>query len=483
MQEFRNRRISIIGAARSGIAATDVLTRLGADVLLSDSKTADQLGAARREEIAATGALFVAGADVEAALPPGTALVVTSPGVPKTAAVLQEAVRRGIPVWSEIELAYRLTEAPIVAVTGTNGKTTTTLLIAAMLQAAGKEALVAGNVSADEIKRTLVDAAFATSAYRRSEAMTRPGAQPILVVEVSSFQLEWVETFAPHVGVLTNITPDHLNRHADFTEYAQAKARLFAAQRPDDWAILNADNSMARTIGMGNLQARRCWFTGNVCPPDEGPVAWLEDDVLTVRLERDQAPIALLRRTELPPTLPGRHSVENTLAASAAALALGAEAHAIAEAVRLFPGVAHRMEFVAEIAGVRYINNSMCTNVAASISSLAAMDRPTILIAGGADKALDFAPLVPTLHTRAKQVILIGSAADKLESAFLGGGYNAIERAPSLEAAVSRAHGLARPGDAVLLSPGCASFDMFTDFEARGAAFRQAVRALDKDMP
>ena len=463
----------MIGAARSGISAANVLTRLGADVLLSDTKTAEQIGPERLAEIEATGARFLPGARVAEALPAGTELVVTSPGVPKTAAALQEAVRRGIPVWSEIELAYRLTEAPIVAVTGTNGKTTTTLLIAAMLEAAGKNALVAGNVSADEIKRTLVDAAFATSRYAGVERQ-----DAILVAEISSFQLEWVEQFAPRVGVLTNITPDHLNRHADFEEYAQTKARLFAAQGPEDWAVVGYDNPAARAIGQGNLRARRCWFTKSACPPSDGPAAWLEDGVLTVLLAGE--PVAILRRADLPTTLPGLHSVENVLAASAAALAMGAEAGAIAEAARHFAGVAHRMERVAEIDGVLYINNSMCTNVAAAICSLAAMDRPTILIAGGADKDLDFAPLVPTLRARAKHVLLIGSVAEKMQQTFTVGGFSALSLAGSLEEAVRRARDLARPGDAVLLAPACASFDMFADFEARGVAFRQAVYALSK---
>lgn len=457
----------MIGAARSGIAAADALSRLGADVLLSDGKTAEQLGVARVAGLEATGAPFVLGGSVTEALPEGTHLVVTSPGVPKTAPILQEAVRRGIPVWSEIELAYRLTSAPIVAVTGTNGKTTTTLLIAAMLEAAGEPALICGNVSADEIKRTLVEAAVSSD----------HSGNAILVAEISSFQLEWVETFAPKVAILTNITPDHLNRHASFDEYAHTKARIFAAQTADDWAVLNYDDPVTRKIGQAGLPGRLCWFTTGTRPPDDGPAAWVEEDILTVRLEGHGA-IPILPSRDLPFTLPGIHSVANVLAASVAALAIGAGAEAIAKAVRSFSGAAHRMEFVTEIRGVRYINNSMCTNVAAAIHSLAAMDRPTVVIAGGADKELDYAPLTPTLREKAKQLILIGAVADKMETIFRAGGYDAISRAATLEEAVQQAQRLTVPGDAVLLSPACASFDMFTDFEARGVAFRNAVRAL-----
>ncbi len=490
--EFRHRRISVIGAARSGVGAAGVLVRLGAEVRLSDSQTAEQLGAERVAEIQATGARYALGASVADALPDATDLVVTSPGVPRTAEVLQEAVRRGIPVWSEIELAYRLSAAPILAVTGTNGKTTTTLLLAAMLQAAGREALVAGNVSADAIKRTLVDAAFATfeaaasPAESGKQACAGQTASTMIVAEISSFQLEWVERFAPKVGILTNVTPDHLNRHADLEEYAQAKARLFAAQGPDDWAIVNQDDPVAWAIGVRSVEAhperaRLVWFTRRSREESALPGAWVHAGRLKVRLESGQTPVTVLALAELPPTLPGAHSVENVLAAAAGALAAGAEAEAIAEAVRHFAGVPHRMEFVAEVDGVRYINNSMCTNVVAAIRSLQAVDRPTVVIAGGADKALDFSPLVPALLEKARHLVLIGTAADKMEATFRAGGYTALARADTMEAAVAQARRLARPGDAVLLSPACASFDMFRDFEARGAAFRQAVRSLKEE--
>jgi UDP-N-acetylmuramoylalanine--D-glutamate ligase len=465
-QAFAGHKISVIGAARSGVAAARALVDRGAVVTLSDSKGETELGPAV-EEARDSRALCAFGASVEEALPPGTELVVTSPGVPVNSPVLCAAVNRNIPVWSEIELAYRLASAPILAVTGTNGKTTTTLLLAAMLREAGKKAIVCGNVSADEIKKTLVDAAI--------EA-TR---DDFLVAEVSSFQLEWVEQFAPRAAIITNVTADHLNRHANLEEYARTKARIFAAQRPDDCAIVGYDNEASRSIGEIGLRGRRVWFTNLEMPPDDGPCAWVHEGVLTVRLDRWNDPIALLRVSEMPPTLPGRHSIANVLAAAAAALAMGAPADRIAAAVTSFGGVAHRMEWVADIGGVRYVNNSMCTNVAAAICSLEAMDRPTVVIAGGADKNLDFAPLVPALQARAKHLILIGLAADKMEAVFRAGGYSAIDRAVSLEAAVSAAARCAGPNEAVLLSPSCASFDMFRDFEARGAAFREAVRRLE----
>lgn len=478
METVNGKQVSVLGAARSGLAAAAALTRRGARVRLVDSKTREQMGAVRWAEIAATGAEFAPAATVDVALPPGTELVVTSPGVPATSPILMAARLHGIPVWSEIELAYRLTEAPLVAVTGTNGKTTTTLLIAAMLQTAGIPNRIGGNVSADEIKRTLVEAAEEVFEEWTTSPLAPDRRYPVLVAEVSSFQLEWVEQFRPVVGILTNVTPDHLNRHATFDEYVQTKARLFAAQEPEDWAILNYDDPAARRVGEGPLPGCRVWFTRAAAPPDGGPAAWVDNGMLTFRLEAGVPPLSLMSAQELPPSLPGTHNVENLLAAALAALHLGAPPERVREAICRFQGVAHRMEFVAEIEGVRYINNSMCTNTAAGISSLMAMDRPTLLIAGGADKGLDFAPLVPALHRKAKQVILIGQAANTLEAAFRAGGYDRIVRAKTLEEAIRQAQERAVPGDAVLLAPCCASFDMFADFEARGHAFRKEVAAL-----
>jgi UDP-N-acetylmuramoylalanine--D-glutamate ligase len=465
MENFKDKRISVIGAARSGMDAARILSRLGALVVLSDSQTPEQIGPERLALLHDLDVNFVLGANSDMALPPHTELVVTSPGVPKTAPVLQAARQRNIPVWSEIELAYRLTNAPIIAITGTNGKTTTTLLLAHILQTAGKNAVVAGNISADDIKRTLVEAAFEADK------------DTILDAEISSFQLEWVEKFAPHVAILTNITPDHLNRHSGFEEYAQTKARLFAAQTADDWAILNYDNPASRRIGELDPPGRRAWFTRQATPPDAGDCAWVREGFLTLR-SGGGCPVALMPDTELPATLPGAHSVENVLAASLAAFVLGVPAETIAAAVRSFGGVAHRMEFVRDLDGVRYINNSMCTNVAAAVSSLLAMDRPTVVIMGGADKQLEYAPIASALHEKAKHVILIGQVADKMEAAFLAGGYKRISRATTLEDAVTQARSFADEGEAVLLLPACASFDMFRDFEARGVAFRQAVHAL-----
>ena len=469
---MRNRIVSVIGAGRSGMAAARVLTNLGARVLLSDSQTADLLGKERLDYIASTGIPFIAGASVGRALPDDVDLVVTSPGVWRTTDVLREAAARSIPVWSEIELAFRISPARIIATTGTNGKTTTTLLISDILRRAGIDAVAAGNISADEIKKTLVESAY--------EAFAAGASDRVLIAEISSFQLEWVDRFAPWIGLLLNVTPDHMNRHADFDEYFSTKARLFAQQVESDWALMNFDDDAIRSNGFPAAHSRGVWISTACRPRSNSPQAYLQDGAITVELCPNR-PVPIMPVSDIPETLPGSHSVFNILAASAAASIAGVDPKLIAAAIREFRGVPHRMEVVANINGVRFINNSMCTNAASFVASLKAIGRPAIVIAGGADKAMEFSQLTDPLKQFARQVVLIGTAADKMEAAFRAGGYNALLRAGSLEEAVEMAAGSATFGQAVVLSPGCASFDMFRDFEARGAAFRAAVRMLPQD--
>ncbi len=434
-----------------------MLRDLGASVLLSDAAVEEALGE-RAVEARGLGVDVVTHASPEASLR-GVDLVVPAPGIPADSPVLRLAVRQGIPVLSEIEVAYRVARAPILAVTGTNGKTTTTMWLGAMLAAAGRRTWVAGNVAADEVKQALV-----TAAYQ---------AEPTdaIVAEISSFQLEWVERFRPAVGILTNITPDHQNRHRTMAEYIGCKARLFAAQTPEDCAIVNAVNAPARRIGAG-VNSRLVWFDRGNCVSADS--ACVRDGWLTVCWEGEEH--RLCRAEEL--RLPGTHNIENGLAAAAAAIAFGAHPEAVAQALREFEPVAHRMEPVGEVGGVRYINNSMCTNVDAACRSIEAIDTPTVVIAGGSSKDADFTLLAPVIARRAKRLVLIGQSADAIEAAVRATGYDAIDRAESLEQAVELAASATEPGDTVLLNPACASFGMFRDFEERGAAFRHIVRGL-----
>lgn len=473
--ELAGKSVAVVGLGRSGDASARALVELGARVRLIDRDSRDSLGEEFIARLASLGAEPCLDREPAESLQ-GSELVIASPGVPKSAPILVEAQRLGLPIWSEIELAWRLTRAPVAAVTGTNGKTTTTLLIRDMLVESGQQAIACGNISADEVKRPMVEAAMAARAVeaQRRQRGCQATPLPVLVTEVSSFQLEWVSEFAPNAAVLTNITLDHLNRHASFEDYMQAKAAIFKRQQASDLAVVNADCSGAvQAIRSRAVAAAVCWFSARARRSE--CAAWLADGKLMAALP-GLPETQIMPASELPQSLPGLHSVENVLAAAAAAIWMGARPEAVRSATRRFPGVPHRMELVAEIEGVQYRNNSMCTNVAAAVSSLEALDRPAIVIAGGADKGLDFAPLGKALAEHGARTILIGQAADAMERAFRSAGCSAIWRAGTLADAALQARDMARPGDVVILSPACASFDMFVDFEDRGARFRKIVK-------
>ncbi len=456
-KQFMGRRVAVIGAARTGRAVSAVLTRLGATVRLSDAKSPEELAEDYREA-SALAVEVLAGASPEAALE-GVDLVVPSPGVRRNSPTLRLAMERSIPILSEVEIAYRIARCPILAVTGTNGKSTTVVWLARMLQTSGYRAHIAGNIATDTIQRTLIDAA--------EEAEE----QDVIVAEVSSFQLEWVERFRPKIGVLTNIRRDHLAAHGGFEAYAACKARMFAAQRPDDIAILNAVNAPSRRVA-ANLRSRVVWFDRGHCESEEW--ASVRDQYLTVRLKGSE--YRLVHVDEL--QLPGRHNVENALAASAAALAYGADPEAVAVELRAFDGLDHRMEIVAEHGGVTFINSSMTTNVDSAVRVLETVGRHIILIAGGAPKGEDFGPLGRAMARYVNHAILIGEAAPVIETAAFDADFHNVSRADSLEDAVRQAALRARPGDTVLLAPACASHDMFRDFQERGRVFRYAVAQL-----
>jgi UDP-N-acetylmuramoylalanine--D-glutamate ligase len=450
--EYAGMNVAIIGMARTGLAAAEALRGLGANVTLYDRKPAVELEQALAHA-SKLGVTAIAGVG-EPALD-GVDLVIPSPGVPKEAPVFEEARRLGAAVLSEIELAYRLSPAPIVAVTGTNGKTTTTVMIGKMLLADGQDTFIAGNVVAGDIRLPLVTAAV------------RATGQSVIVAEISTFQLEWIETFRPSIGALLNISQDHGDRHTSFDEYADLKASLFRHQRPDDCAIVNADNPivMERTRSMNS----RLLPFSRTTEPEEG--AFVRGGDLVVRLAGEEWRIC--SKTDIP--IPGEHNVENALAASLAAVAYGANPSAVADAIRRFAAVEHRLEPVAEIDGVEYINNSMCTNIDALVRSVEAIERPVIVIAGGKDKGSEWRPFADLVRQRVKALVLIGVSAPVIESAVREVGYESITNAGSMDDAVAVARRLAEPGDVVLLAPGCASFDMFSGFEDRGQVFKSAV--------
>jgi UDP-N-acetylmuramoylalanine--D-glutamate ligase len=412
------RRALVVGLARSGQAAALVLARRGVPVVAAD--TAVEID---------TGRLAEAGVEVhpgteEVRLLDGVDLLVKSPGVPGESPLPAAARERGIPIWSEIELGYRLLRNPFIGVTGTNGKTTTSELLGAIFRAAGRPVAVAGNVGhpltavVDEID----EAAW-------------------IVCELSSFQLEDIHRFRPRIGLLLNLEPDHLDRHASFDDYRAAKLRLFENQTEADVAVV------PRSFG---------------AIPGGG-----------VRVEFDA-------EDELPaePLIPGRHNRENAAAATGVARAADIDDGAIAEALRTFPGVEHRLELVAEVDGVRFINDSKATNTNAARRGIEAFaGQPLRLILGGSLKGESFDELAESLPPSVKSIDLIGEASDDIAAA-LGRAGRVYRYSTDLATAVGAAAGEAEPGDVVLLSPACASFDQFRDYEERGATFRRLVRDL-----
>jgi len=459
MSLFSGKRIAVIGAAATGRAAAPVLARQGARVTVYDDRSAEELGEA------VTALRDFAELSLGDPHYPGIEacdLVVPSPGVPADAPVLRAAVERGTPVLSEIEIAYRIARAPIVAVTGTNGKTTTVLMVAGILKAAGRETQVAGNTLAGGFQVPLIQAA---------ETMPVTG---WIVSEISSFQLEWVREFRPKIGVITNITADHLNRHGTVDAYVAAKAHLLDAQTAQEWTVLNLDNPATAGL-MGRSQGRLLRF-GRQPHPFEGTWPEAVDGRRWLRGRVDGRVLDLAPADEL--RVPGEHTVENALAAAAVALAAGCAPEEIRRGLAEFPGVPDRLEHVSTINGVEYVNNTMCTNVDAAVRSVEAYDRPVVLIAGGRDKGLDFDPLGRVIAERVKLLVAIGVDGPLIAESARRHGFDRIRTADSMREAVRAAAQGAAEGDVVLLAPACASFDWYRSFEARGQDFKAEVARL-----
>jgi UDP-N-acetylmuramoylalanine--D-glutamate ligase len=442
---FAGKRALVVGVARSGTAAARLLLRYGASVRAIDRRRKDELqgDASALEE---RGVEVRYGTMDPSALD-GRDLVVASPGVPADLPLFRDAARRGVPVVAELELGFAVARAPIVAVTGTNGKSTTVELLGAMGTNAGRKTEVLGNIG--------------VALSERAEEVPEDG---LLVVEVSSFQLELCTRFRPKVGVILNVTPDHLDRHGTIERYAAIKARLFQAQTAEDYRVQPLGEPRLARLLTGN-PSKPLWF-GFADPTGDG--VWESGGVIRFRFGGREGTLA--RRDEAP--LPGPHNTENLCAAAAAALAVGLPDGAIAKAFREFRGLPHRLALVAEIDGVRYVNDSKATNVDALRRALESFDAGIVLIAGGRDKDGDFASIAALVHERVAHAVYIGEATPKLERAW---SQVPSTRAKTLEDAVALARSHATPGGVVLLAPGCASFDMFRNFEERGARFEAAV--------
>jgi len=452
MIPVRGRAFSILGGARSGLAAARLLKAQGADVFLSDSAPAERMrDAARALEAIGVPAEF--GANTGRVLEAGT--IVVSPGVRSDAPILKEALARGISVVSELEAASWFCAAPIVAITGTNGKTTTTTLAGRMFSDARVPTVVAGNIG---------------TAFAEVAARAEPGG--VAVVEVSSFQLDYAVSFRPRVAVILNITPDHLDRYEhSFPLYIAAKERVFRNQGRGDVLIYNADDEVTRAAVERDAPAGVSLLPFTLRGvPARG--AGLAGGMLRAVL--DDGAHDIVRAEEI--TIRGEHNLANAMAAALAASARGVPAASLRATLRNFRGVEHRLEFVRELDGVAYVNDSKATNVDAVWYALRSFDRPLVVLMGGRDKGNDYARLLDPVRTHVRAIVAIGESAGAVRAAFSG--VVPVEEASSMADAVRAARALARPGDTVLLSPACASFDWFDDYEHRGRAFKEIVTGL-----
>lgn len=445
------RTVLVIGAGRSGMACVRRLTEAGARVILADRSPRERFSEAAAEA-EARGAQVLAGFD-RPEQTPEVDLAILSPGVPPDNPVVTAMRTAGIEVMGSLEFGYRLCPAPIIAVTGTNGKGTTCRALSGMLTAAGIEHILAGNIG-------MPLAAEVARATPHTPA----------VVEVSSFQLETIAQFRARIATVLNLSPDHLDRHPDAATYAAAKARIFENQRPEDFALVVLDDEPARALAERSAATRL-----HISISDPGADATVRDGMLTVAVGEDSAVICPV--TDVP--LPGAHNVLNMLVAATAARLLGASPEAIAEGVRTYRTTPHHLEPVAEIGGVSFINDSKATNPAAAVADLSALDRPFVAIVGGKDKGSSFDALGRLLRERARGVVLIGEAADRLAAA-MGPGARP-RRAATLPEAVRQAAELTEPGDVVIMAPACSSFDMFDDYAHRGEVFRESVTALRRE--
>jgi UDP-N-acetylmuramoylalanine--D-glutamate ligase len=446
--ELNGKRVLVVGLGKSGVASALFMQAHGARVTVSDTKSGDEL----RNEIPV---LLDHGITVETGghgdrTFRGQDLIVVSPGVPVDAPPLVQARALGEAVIGEIELASQFLPGPVIAITGSNGKTTTTTLVGEIMVAAGFPTLVGGNIGTPAI-----------SLAERAKSET------VIVLEISSFQLETVQTFRPKVAVVLNVTPDHLDRHHTFEIYADAKARIFANQQGSDFAVLNADDPTCVAMA-ARTRAQVFWFSRQ---KEVQLGAWVRDGNVVFRDGAGQKEI--LQVSEIP--LKGAHNLENVLAAVCASALMGCPPEKIRQAVTAFKAVEHRLEFVATIRGVDYYNDSKATNVDATIKALESFPANIHLILGGKDKGSDYTVLNDLLRQRVKRVYTIGAAAAKIESQVKG---PEVVHAETLENAIRKANAVAQPGDVVLLAPACASFDQFKSYEHRGKVFKEIVGTL-----
>lgn len=447
IKDYQHKKILVLGLAKSGVSAASLLHHLGAFVTVNDKEPLEKNPDA--QGLLQDGIKVICGSHPIELLDEGFELIVKNPGIPYSNPLVSGAIQRGIPVITEVELAYKISEAEIVAITGTNGKTTTTTLIYEILKAdERKNPLIAGNIGT-----------VASSVAQKATEMNQ------MVIELSSFQLMGIQEFRPHIAIITNIYEAHLDYHGTREEYAKAKANITKNQTKNDFLIVNDDQSELKDL-VSFSKAKIIPFSTtryieNGCSLYDGEVVFLGESIIST--------------SDI--VLPGEHNLENILSAVAAVKLMGVSNEAIRKVLTTFKGVKHRTQFVMELEGRKFYNDSKATNILAATSALKAFQQPIILLAGGLDRGNGFAELVPYLKN-VKALITFGQTAEKIEEAGRAAGIESIKRVDNVEKAVPVAYELSSPGDVILLSPACASWDQYKSFEIRGDIFIDAVHKL-----
>ncbi|WP_209125463.1 UDP-N-acetylmuramoyl-L-alanine--D-glutamate ligase [Alkalihalobacillus sp. BA299] len=445
-QQFKNKHVLVLGLAKSGEAASRLLYRLGANVTVNDAKPIEENPQAR--DLQSIGIKVVCGSHPLTLLDEPVDFIVKNPGIPYTNPIVEEALKRNISIVTEVELASKISEAEMIAITGSNGKTTTTTLIVEMLKNSGKEPLIAGNIG--------------TVACEVAEKATT---QNIIVTELSSFQLQGTEEFHPKVAVLLNLFDAHLDYHGTKEAYGHAKARIFANLDTDDFYVINVDDEYVVKLAEG-VKGVKVPFS---VTKEVLSGAYVKDNIVYFKEEK------IIDRVDI--TLPGKHNLENILAAIAAAKSMGARTEQIVEVLKTFTGVEHRVQYVKTLNDRKFYNDSKATNILAAQAAVAAFSEPVILLAGGLDRGNSFDAFIPSLK-KVKAVITFGETKEKINLAAKEAGVKIIDSVLNVEEAVPVAYDLSEPGDVILLSPACASWDQYKTFEQRGEKFIQAVEQL-----
>ncbi|TNJ66341.1 UDP-N-acetylmuramoyl-L-alanine--D-glutamate ligase [Paenibacillus hemerocallicola] len=468
---YRGKEVVVLGLARSGVAVAKLFHEYGAAVTVNDKK--DRTLCPEADELTALGISVLCGGHPETLIHAGVALVVKNPGIPYSIPPVRDAERLGIEIVTEVEVANYICKAPIIGITGSNGKTTTTTWIGRILENAGLHPIIAGNIG-----RALCEAAAEATGTNH------------MVVELSSFQLKGTVNFRPRIACLLNVCETHLDYHGTMEDYIASKAKLFASQRQDDVAVLNWDDPECRRIA-GTVKAQLVPFSMRerlergvyLEPPLQSPDEPLTDAHHIVHKDAAGRETVVLPAKQL--GIPGKHNAENAMAAVAVALAAGADLDSIVQALRTFRGVEHRLEFVLERDGIVYYNNSKATNSLATMKALESFGQPIVLIAGGQDRKSEFQDLLPYLERNVKAVVSLGETRHKFAGLAEKAGISAVKTvdtgnsaAETLDEAVRAARAFAESGDVVLLSPACASWDMFESFEIRGRMFKESVHKL-----